>query len=68
MTFNCFNGLNDGCPCKDCKNRYSECHSNCKKYAEWKVKTDKVKADLRLKADMSRYGLPLKPVRKERKK
>lgn len=24
------------CPCKDCKDRYMNCHDHCDKYQEWK--------------------------------
>ena len=33
------------CPCKDCKDRYLACHSNCSRYKEWRANLDKLKEE-----------------------
>lgn len=33
------------CPCKDCKERYSACHSHCNRYKEWRAELDKLKEE-----------------------
>ncbi len=34
-------------PCKDCYVRHTACHDECRGYAEWKTKLEKVKEERR---------------------
>lgn len=42
-------------PCKDCKERHLECHSNCDKYTEAKKELSKLKKIKREEKE-KRYG------------
>ena len=36
----------NSCPCKDCKNRHSHCHSECEYYSFWKSEMTKEKEQI----------------------
>lgn len=43
------------CPCGKCKERNAFCHSNCEKYAEWKMELDRFTSNAREIKDVMTY-------------
>ena len=41
-------------PCKDCLERYAECHSNCEKYRDFKLARENEKAIIHKKRQQDR--------------
>ena len=37
--------IRDKPPCKDCSVRHTACHDECRGYAEWKTKLEKLKEE-----------------------
>lgn len=45
------------CPCKDCKDRQVNCHSNCKKYIEWSIKNEELRKKVLENKTRQYYGM-----------
>lgn len=52
-------------PCRNCTERFAECHSTCRRYKIWRLRRDRALAKIRKKKEAE--ALPHKPPKKTRR-